>query len=235
MGLTKKHGGRKMNKRTRRHKRSHFSRSRKHKKRHLGKHKRRHSKKQRGGTCGCSAPTQLGSPVQMGGTCGCSAPTQLGSPVQMGGTCGCSAPTQLGSALQAGGSCCGQTAIQGAQLGGSGDPLVGSPWTGKVSTWPGVAGIEGETNHYALNKYYVDPQTAMVSTNDSITLRGGQKNKGGKIKQKAGSSLVSALTPTPISTLSRGLGFNVHSAYNILNGNAPPSNPSPYVQPALSN
>ena len=217
MGLTKKHGGRKMNKRTRRHKRSHFSRSRKHKKRHLGKHKRRHSKKQRGGTCGCSAPTQLGSPVQMGGTCGCSA------------------PTQLGSALQAGGSCCGASPLGGAQLGGSGDPLVGSPWTGKVSTWPGVAGIEGETNHYALNKYHVDPQTAMVSTNDSITLRGGRKNKGGKIKQKAGSSLVSTLTPTPISTLSRGLGFNVHSAYNILNGNAPPSNPSPYVQPALSN
>lgn len=182
MAYTKKYRGKKIRKDTKKRRKNHFSLSRKHKKRHLGKSKRRH---------------------------------------QRGGSCGCSAPTSIGSALQ---------------LGGNGEPLVGPSWSSNVTNWPGVAGVAGETNHYNLNKYHVDPQTSMVASNDSLSLNGGKKHRKRKIKQKAGANIsnaITALVPAPITDVGRNMGYSLNSAYNTLNGTQAPVNPAPFVQPRL--
>ena len=96
-------------------------------------------KKQRGG-CDCSTP--LGSSL-------------VGGRPQKGG-CGCSsgglAPSLVGGRKR-------YTRKSRKYRGGS--SLVGKPWSSNIDDWPGVSGEQGVTNHYALNKYSPDIQTAM--------------------------------------------------------------------------
>jgi len=37
------------------------------------------------------------------------------------------------------------------------NPHQGPPWTPVVDDWPGVAGVAGETNYYALNRLGSQP------------------------------------------------------------------------------
>ena len=137
---------------------------------------------------------------------------------QIGGNCGCG--LQLGG--QKGGC---QTCLAGMQSGGginnSGTPLVGSPWSPKISNWPGVAGKDGQTNFYSMNKYHVDPQTAAISERNQITHM--KQNGGGSRRRRAG-----GLIPQDLVNLGRSMVYGVGSAYNSLNGYATPVSPLPY-------
>jgi len=130
---------------------------------------------------------------------------------QRGGGCGCSTLGQLGgcgSCLQSGGS-----AYNSA--------LIGSPWKGDVSNWPGVGGLPGQTNFFELNKYPVDPQTqGVVSERDGSLL----DFKGGKRRKKIGGQLI----PTDLTNIGRSLVYGVGSAYNGIRGYTAPVNPLPY-------
>ena len=105
----------------------------------------------------------------------------------------------------------------GSQSGGSSNGvLIGSPWTADISSWPGVQGVPGVTNHYNLNEYRsFDPQTQMGSER-------GQN--GGTRKNKRGGGLI----PQDLVNMGRNMMFGVGSAYNSLSGYQAPVNPLPY-------
>ena len=93
-----------------------------------------------------------GKKSQRGGNCGCGA-LSLGGSSQRGGGCGCGIPPLTG------GSYMGAPMMGGMKMGGSDPAVIGPAWTGAVSTWPGVAGVAGQTNNFALNSY---PQASKV-------------------------------------------------------------------------
>jgi len=127
-------------------------------------------------------------------------------------------------------------------------PLVGTPWT--PDNLPGQQGIQGVTNHFSLNKYIVDPQTAMVSTRnyeDISTQDGGGKGRGRgrkhrrhihqtkrKYRKIRGGSGLTSLMPSVVLNIGDNLKYGVTSAYGSLNGDTPGPSPLPYDQPALS-
>ena len=114
---------------------------------------------------------------------------------------------------QRGGCGCGL----GTQSGGSSNnALIGSPWTADISSWPGVQGVPGVTNHYNLNEYKsFDPQTQMGSE---------RVQNGGTRKNKRGGGLI----PQDLVNMGRNMMFGVGSAYNSLSGYQAPVNPLPY-------
>jgi len=103
-----------------------------------------------------------------------------------------------------------------AQKGGSGvpAPLVGAPWTGKISSWPGVAGNPGQTNYLALNQYKSDVQLQMQNPSD---ISNPPKQTGGK------------LDFSDFENLGRSFTYGFGSGNNILNGYKLPVNPLPYM------
>ena len=112
---------------------------------------------------------------------------------------------QSGGAIDVGG---GEHYIQGAPFASG---LVGSPWGGKVSEWPGVNGISGDRNYLAPNLYKNDPQTENVVS--ERVLKGGKTHKK---KTKKGGSLPSQIK------------YQLHSLYNVLDASPLPSNPLPF-------
>ena len=104
--------------------------------------------------------------------------------------------------------------------------LVGSPWTPASSGWPGVDGISGNNNYLALNKYPVDPQTAMVATGANPPFSIGGRRKRRSKKQKGGN--LSNLFSQDVINLGRQLQFGVGSAYNGVTGYAAPVTPLPW-------
>jgi hypothetical protein len=106
----------------------------------------------------------------------------------------------------------------GGQRGGtSNGSFVGNPWGGNVSEWPGVSGQQGVTNYLALNKYYNDPQTSMVSSRgESYPGNNGYRGGVKKIRQKGG---ILDLASYKIGQFSNGI-----------RGFPQPPNPAPYVQ-----
>ena len=140
-------------------------------------------------------------------------------------------------------------------------PLVGKPWGPEVSQWPGVDGISSGRNYFTNNLYKVDPQTMMHlggsrSKSRSKSRRRQQKKRckgvcgpicsckgscGGKCNcspkcscgcQKNKVIKGGAFLPD-ITGLGRDLMYNFQSTYNSLNGFPAPTNPKPYIQPAL--
>lgn len=106
--------------------------------------------------------------------------------------------------------------------GAAGGALVGSPWTGSVSDWPGVAGKDGQTNYFSLNTYPVDPQTQnIISERSDININ---YMKGGKRMKSRGGGII----PQDLVNLGRSMVYGIGSAYNSLNGYSPPVNPLPY-------
>ena len=182
------------------HTKRHRKKVKTHKKNHKKYHKRRYSKKQRGG-CDCSTP--LGSSL-------------VGGRPQKGG-CGCSsgglAPSLVGGRKR-------YTRKSRKYRGGS--SLVGKPWSSNIDDWPGVSGEQGVTNHYALNKYSADIQTAMRPSRG-----GGRKRKGGL------GNGISKVLPTPLANVGRDLEYGMGSAYNNVYGYPTPVKPRPYEQPNL--
>jgi hypothetical protein len=118
----------------------------------------------------------------------------------------------------------------GMQMGGNpGIPypngLVGSAWTPSTSGWPGVNGVQGDSNYLALNQYKVDPQTALIATgaNPPFSI-GGKRSR--KKRQKGGA--LSNFLGQDLINLGRQFQFGVGSAYNALSGFSAPVSPLPW-------
>ena len=104
--------------------------------------------------------------------------------------------------------------------------LIGAPWT--PLNLPGQAGLDGQTNYYALNKYIpFDPQTEnIISERNQMTLGGARRNKRTRKMRhlKRGGGLI----PQDLVNLGRNITYGFGSAYNAINGYTAPANPMPY-------
>ena len=161
-----------------------------------------------------------------------SAPTTMVSPPPMkgGGTGG-----GLG---QKGG--CGQC----LQKGGNGfyknplpypNGLVGTAWTPKISSWPGVNGVDGDSNYYPLNTYSpIDISREMINVGaakpfisgggkrpklKTMKLRRKKNYKGGNWSNSFGQDLIN---------LGRSSFYNMNTTFNSLKGIPSPTNPLPW-------
>jgi len=164
---------------------------------------------------------------------GCSSSGKI---VKRGGGCGCGAPFGgQGSAMKGGDSCTMCSLQQGGSTLSPYPPqpaFVGAPWKADISNWPGVAGQDGVTNHYAMNKYVpFDPLAGVMQERaGSLFLgeyTGGSKKKSNKIKKmskKRGGGLI----PQDLVNFGRTFTYGLGSAYNAINGYQQPVNPLPY-------
>lgn len=110
-------------------------------------------------------------------------------------------------------------------------PILGSPWGGDPSQWPGTNGVGGDRNYFVPYNTNNDPQLQM-STNDAgyknpSSMVGGYRytdslNKSSPKKRGGG------LIPEDLVNLGRDFTFNFKSAYNALNGYNSPVDPAPY-------
>ena len=137
---------------------------------------------------------------------------------------------------------CGKRHHMKHMKGGNQPYLVGAPWTSNIQSWPGVQGLQGETNYFPLNKYEVDPQTQGIiserngsffdspafqhgGTRNHHIIRSfrGRKNKSNRKRttKKRGGSMISNI----LGDIKFGLG----SAYNATLGYPAPVNPLPYM------
>jgi len=108
---------------------------------------------------------------------------------------------------------------------------IGFPWTSNISSWPGVAGVDGQSNYFLLNKYPVDPQTQVMQERVDYPpgypygfrpngLSGGKKQKDKK--QKGG---YGTLIPQDILNLGRSIQYGLQNTWNGVRGIE--MNPSP--------
>jgi hypothetical protein len=176
------------------------------------------------------------------GTCGMTGGScaSCDRPLMSGGGCGplCVPGFMVGGARHRLGCKCSSCKIKGGKLMKGGNPgipypdgLVGSPWTPSITTWPGVNGIQGDSNYLALNKYHNDPQTAMIYTGANPPFSvGGSK---GRTRKQRGGTLSNFLTQDLLN-LGRQFQFGLGSAYNALTGYSSPVNPMPWKE-QLSN
>ena len=123
-------------------------------------------------------------------------------------------------------------------------PFVGKPWGPEVSEWPGV---NSSRNYFTNNLYKVDPQTMMKLGGSRSKSRSKSRSRRRR-QQKRFKGVCSpkcqcgcrknkvikggAFLPD-VAGLGRDLMYNFQSTYNSLNGFPAPTNPKPYIQPAL--
>lgn len=107
--------------------------------------------------------------------------------------------------------------------------LTGNAYTpGNVNGWPGVNGIQGDSNHFALNTYKNDVSRQMIDLGPAppfTGMKGGSKKS--KSKSKKGGGLTNFLFQDLVN-LGRQFQFNLGSAYNGLQGYSAPVNPAPW-------
>jgi len=159
-----------------------------------------------------------------------------------GGGCGCSNnPNPYGGLGQKGG--CGQCQI--GQNGGNGfyknplpypNGLVGTAWTPKISSFPGVNGVDGDSNHYPLNTYSpidISRQMINIGASKPFISGGGKKTKKVKIpkfntKKHKGGSWSNSFGQDLIN-LGRSSFYNMNTTFNALKGIPSPTNPLPWA------
>jgi hypothetical protein len=147
-----------------------------------------------------------------------------------GGNCGatCAPGFMIGGKRHRQGCKCSKCKSQIMRGGNAGIPypngLVGSAWTPAIGTWPGVNGVQGDSNYLAQNQYHVDPQTAMIATgaNPPFSVGGRRRSR----KQKGGT--VSNFLAQDLINLGRQVQFGLGSAYNTLSGYSAPVSPLPW-------
>jgi hypothetical protein len=160
-------------------------------------------------------------PLQSGGSCGCK---------QKGGACSlCSSGFMIGGTKHRIGCKCSKCKQKHSMKGGNKgipypDGLVGSPWESNIVGWPGVTGIPGNNNYYAVNNYNNDISRQMVDVGANppfFNMKAGKrgKQKGGTMSNFLGQDLIN---------LGRQFQFGVGSAYNALAGYSSPVNPLPW-------
>ena len=138
------------------------------------------------------------------------------------------------------------------QKGGEVKAFVGSSWSSSPSTWPGVAGKDGVTNHYALAKS-VMPLPASSSQSGGALRCWSRKNKSNKRyvvcsgskgqkhrrskrlrKKQKGGQKGAPLAPQVLVNAGRSLLYGGESVYNSVRGVGAPQDPNPTIQPAMS-
>ena len=141
------------------------------------------------------------------------------------GSCGMTGGSGCTSCgIQGGGTCAECGLVGGCKNCGKnkkgGNPFVGKTWEpNDVNSWPGVDGSAHGGNHYDLNNYKVDPQTAMI-------VGGKKRGKTYKVKQQRGAG-ISNLFQQDLTNMMRQVTTGFGSAYNTLNGFPPPVSPMP--------
>jgi hypothetical protein len=166
---------------------------------------------QRGGSCGCG--------LMKGGNCSTCSLMKGGKQHRKG--CKCSSCKMMRKKSQYGGNP-GYPIPNG---------LTGAPWVGgDLSTWPGVAGVQGGNNHFANNLYNRgDPQTAMISTGANPPFSIGGRRTRRRKGQKGGLGVgFSNLIAQDFVNLGRQFQYGLGSTYNALQGYAAPANPMPW-------
>ena len=119
---------------------------------------------------------------------------------------------------------CGSCIQQG------GSALVGAPWIGgNISSWPGVSGIAGVSNHFPLNINSVGP--GMSERFGS--LGPAQFYKGGKSGRSRNRRSGGGLIPQSIHNIGNNMMYGIKSAGNALQGFPSPVNPNATNQPGL--
>jgi hypothetical protein len=137
---------------------------------------------------------------------------------------------------------------------------VGPAWEGgDLQKWPGVAGVQGVTNHLAHNKNPFLPDPVDSSSTRDLVLKGGKKksktrnvknvkkaklskktkkNKQKKTKakktrkpQRGGSTHGNTLLPQSLVNLGRNAEYSIERWWSDLTGSTPPVNPDPSKQP----
>ena len=138
------------------------------------------------------------------------------------------------------------------QKGGEVKAFVGESWSSSPSTWPGVGGKDGVTNHYALAKS-VMPLPASSSQSGGALRCWSRKNKSNKRyvvcsgskgqkrrrskrlrKKQKGGQKGAPLAPQVLVNAGRSLLYGGESVYNSVRGVGSPQDPNPTIQPAMS-
>ena len=173
---------------------------------------------------------------QHGGNCGCGVPFLSGGKTKKGG-CGpmCAVPLMLGGAKHRKGCKCSDCKSKNGMKGGNPgipypDGLVGTPWTYKIASWPGVNGIPGDSNYYPVNNYQNDISRQMVDVGANPPfLYGGRKTrKNGSRSRKQKGGTLSNFMGQDFINLGRQFQYGIGSAYNALAGYTAPVNPLPW-------
>lgn len=166
----------------------------------------------------------------------------LNPQIQKGGNCGCGALVGGSNTSHRDGCKCSSCKMTGGSGASYPSDLVGSAWSSSTNSWPGVNGIPGDGNHYALNTYAPnDISRQMINTGAAAPFsiggkRGIRRNKSNKSKKnlknrfsksKRGGSFSNFLGQDLIN-VGRQLQFGLGSAYNGLTGYSAPSNPLPW-------
>ena len=193
---------------------------------------------QRGGNCGCGAPLMTGGncsscSLMKGGNCSSCSLMKGGNK----GGCGtlCALGFMVGGKQHRKGCKCSSCKMRRkSQYGGNpGYPipngLTGAPWVGgDLSTWPGVAGLQGGNNYFADNLYNRgNPQTEMISTGANPPFSIGGRRTRRRKGQKGGFGF-SNLIAQDFVNLGRQFQYGLGSTYNALQGYASPANPMPW-------
>jgi len=110
------------------------------------------------------------------------------------------------------------------------DGIVGTAWTAKTDSWPGVNGIPGDSNYYPVNTYNNDVSRQMIDVGANPPFLYGGRSRGKprshKKTQKGGT--VSNFMGQDLINLGRQFQYGFGSAYNALAGYAAPVNPLPW-------
>jgi hypothetical protein len=111
--------------------------------------------------------------------------------------------------------------------------LTGESWTSSVNTWPGVNGVDGDSNHYELNTYDNDVSRQMIDVGPAAPYVVGGKRRQ-KYRKNKRSLKKGGLILEPNSFLQdavnvgRQFKTGMGSIYNGLNGVQAPTNPLPW-------
>jgi len=167
------------------------------------------------------------TPMKAGG-CGCAGNV---GPNPMQGQAPISMPIQMKG---------GSTQCALPQKGGNGfyknplpypNGLVGTAWTPKISSWPGVNGVSGDSNYFPLNKYSpVDISREMVDIGAAKPFMSGGSKKNKRSRKHRGGYSWSNSFGQDFVNLGRNSFYNMNSAFNALKGVPAPTNPLPWKE-----
>jgi hypothetical protein len=112
---------------------------------------------------------------------------------------------------------------------------MGDPWTSKPSTWPGVSGVQGDSNYLAYNNYPYPQADRMLINTEAIPYKfGGKPTKSTKSKKRAFRKHMRKHKTNKQNKYQRGglpsLGIltDVKNTWNTLRGNNQLPSPLPF-------